>query len=61
MTAERARPLTGALLILIGFFALVHAALGAELPAEPGESLAFRSTVVAHADAESSHPPHCSH
>lgn len=30
MIAERVRPLAGALLILIGFFALVQAAMGAE-------------------------------
>lgn len=61
MTAERARPLTGALLILIGFFALVHAAFGAELPAESSGSLALSPAIFVQADAESSDPPHCSH
>ena len=34
MIVERARPFAGAVLVLLGFFALVHAAMGAELPSE---------------------------
>ena len=34
MIADRARPYAGAVLVLIGFFALVHAAAGAEMPSD---------------------------
>lgn len=61
MTAERARPLTGALLILIGFFALVHAALGAELPAESRASLESDPVTFVHAPAPPSDTLDCAH